>query len=153
MGFSRQEYWNGLPCSPPGDLPNPGIKPASLTSPALTDGFLTPSATWEVLLYSWVLFFLNLHSTYYQCITEDLTFQGMYSCPSISTWQWFQTLQIPKSAAAPVPYTKWWIQSPLCIHRFGVWWIGWICRCRTLRYGGTLLNIYYRENSLIIWLL
>ena len=35
MGFSRQEYWNGLPSSPPGDLPDPGIKPMSLTSPAL----------------------------------------------------------------------------------------------------------------------
>jgi len=32
-GFSMQEYWNGFPCPPPGDLPNPGIKP---TSPALT---------------------------------------------------------------------------------------------------------------------
>ena len=31
MGFSRQEYWSGLPLPPPGDLPNPGIKPASLT--------------------------------------------------------------------------------------------------------------------------
>jgi len=30
MGFSRQEYWSGLPCPPPGDLPNPGIKPRSL---------------------------------------------------------------------------------------------------------------------------
>ena len=30
MGFSRQEYWSGLPCPPPGDLPNPGIKPVSL---------------------------------------------------------------------------------------------------------------------------
>ena len=29
MGFSRQEYWNGLPCPPPGDLPNPGIEPRS----------------------------------------------------------------------------------------------------------------------------
>ena len=29
MGFSRQKYWNGLPCPPPGDLPNPGIKPRS----------------------------------------------------------------------------------------------------------------------------
>ena len=29
MGFSRQEYWSGLPRAPPGDLPNPGIKPAS----------------------------------------------------------------------------------------------------------------------------
>jgi len=35
MGFSRQEYWNGLPCPPPGKLPHPGIKPASLISPAL----------------------------------------------------------------------------------------------------------------------
>ena len=30
MGFSRQEYWSGLPFSPPGDVPDPGIKPASL---------------------------------------------------------------------------------------------------------------------------
>ena len=29
MGFSRQEYWSGLPCPPSGDLPNPGIKPTS----------------------------------------------------------------------------------------------------------------------------
>ena len=29
MGFSRQEYWSGLPCSPPGDLPDPGIEPIS----------------------------------------------------------------------------------------------------------------------------
>ena len=47
MGFSRQEYWSGLPCSPPGDLPNPGIKPASLMSPALAGGFFTTSTTWE----------------------------------------------------------------------------------------------------------
>ena len=31
MEFSRQEYWIGLPCLPPGDLPDPGIKPGSLT--------------------------------------------------------------------------------------------------------------------------
>ena len=35
LGFSRQEYWNGLPCPPPGDLPNPVIKPMSPVSPAL----------------------------------------------------------------------------------------------------------------------
>ena len=44
MGFSRQEYWSGLPCPSPGDLPDPGIKP---TSPALAGGFFTTSATWE----------------------------------------------------------------------------------------------------------
>ena len=35
MGFSRQEHWSGLPYFSPRDLPDPGIKPASLTSPAL----------------------------------------------------------------------------------------------------------------------
>ena len=47
MGFSRQEYWSGLPCPPPEDLPDPGIEPISLTSPALSGGFFISSATWE----------------------------------------------------------------------------------------------------------
>ena len=34
MGFSRQEYWSGFPCPPPGHLPDPGIKSMSLKSPA-----------------------------------------------------------------------------------------------------------------------
>ena len=49
MGVSRQEYWSGLPVACPGYLPDPGIKPTSLTSPpALPGRFLTTSATWEV---------------------------------------------------------------------------------------------------------
>ena len=47
MGFSRQEYWSALPCPPPGDIPHPGIKPASHISPALAGGFFTTSTTWE----------------------------------------------------------------------------------------------------------
>ena len=35
LGLSRQEYWSSLPCPPPGDLPNPEIKPASPVAPAL----------------------------------------------------------------------------------------------------------------------
>ena len=62
MGFSRQEYWSGLPFPSPGDLPDPGIEPASLASPALAGGFFTswgtrevpqglqPNAFWTVLL-------------------------------------------------------------------------------------------------------
>ena len=46
MGFFWQEYWSGLPCSLPGDIPNPGIEPASLMSPALTGGFFTTSTIW-----------------------------------------------------------------------------------------------------------
>ena len=45
MGFSRQEYWSGLPCPPPGDLPNLGIKPEPLMSLAFAGGFFTTSAT------------------------------------------------------------------------------------------------------------
>ena len=47
MGFSRQEYLSGLPFLTPGDLPDPGIEPTSLVSPALAGGFFTTSATWE----------------------------------------------------------------------------------------------------------
>ena len=46
MGFSKQEYWSELPCPPPGDLSEPGIKSVSLKSPALAGGFFTTSA-WE----------------------------------------------------------------------------------------------------------
>ena len=45
--FSRQEYWSGLPCPPPGDLLDPGIEPASFMSPALAGGFFTISVTWK----------------------------------------------------------------------------------------------------------
>ena len=45
MGFSRQEYWSGLPCPPPGDLPDPRTELTSLMSPALAGGFFTTSAT------------------------------------------------------------------------------------------------------------
>ena len=46
MGFSKQEYGSGLPCPPPGDLPDPRIEHESL---ALTGGFFTSSTTWEAL--------------------------------------------------------------------------------------------------------
>ena len=47
MGFSRQDDWSGLPFPPPGDLPDPGTEPASLSSPALAGGFFTTSTAWE----------------------------------------------------------------------------------------------------------
>ena len=56
MVFSRQEYWSGLPFPSPEDLPNTGIKPASLRPPALAGRFFTTSATWEAhgLTYLWL---------------------------------------------------------------------------------------------------
>ena len=52
MGSSRQEHWSGFPRPPPGDLPDAGIEPASLTPPALAGGFYTTGATWIVLYCS-----------------------------------------------------------------------------------------------------
>ena len=47
VGFFRQEYWSRSPGPSPGDLPNPGIEPVSLISPALAGGLFTTSMTWE----------------------------------------------------------------------------------------------------------
>ena len=49
MGFSRQEYWAGLPFLPPGDLPNPGIE---LKSPALAGRFFTTESPGKPYLYA-----------------------------------------------------------------------------------------------------
>ena len=49
MGFSRQEYWSGLPCPPPRDLPDPGIELGSLTSPALAGRFFTTSTPYKFI--------------------------------------------------------------------------------------------------------
>ena len=46
MGFSRQEYWSGVSCPPPEHLPNLGIEPVSLMSPAFAGRFFTTGATW-----------------------------------------------------------------------------------------------------------
>ena len=63
MRFSVQEYWSGLLLPSPEDLPDPGIKPASLT-PVLAVRFFTTSATWEApcgiyvgIIYLWLVFF------------------------------------------------------------------------------------------------
>ena len=50
QGFCRKEYWSRLPCPPPSDLPDPGIEPTSLMSPALTGKSFTSSTTCKALL-------------------------------------------------------------------------------------------------------
>ena len=54
MGFPRQEYWSGVPFPPPGDLPDPGIEPMSLVSPAFAGMFFTtvpPGKPHKSILY------------------------------------------------------------------------------------------------------
>ena len=47
IGFSRQQYWSELPCSPPGIFPTQRLNPCLLCPPALAGGFFTTGATWE----------------------------------------------------------------------------------------------------------
>ena len=79
MVFSRQEYWSGLPFPIPGNLPEPGVEPAS-PSPALAGGFVYHCATWEApkerkIIYTYI------GRDIYVCIIESL------SCTAeINTW-------------------------------------------------------------------
>ena len=69
MGFSRQEYWSGLPCPPSEDLANPGIKPGS---PALAGEFFTTGATWEVHRYYVCM--------YTFCVAHVCLYKGTHVC-------------------------------------------------------------------------
>ena len=60
MGFSRQEYWSGLPCPPPGDLPDPGTEPTSLMPSALAGKFFTTITIWEFLPGALLQIYLGL---------------------------------------------------------------------------------------------
>ena len=73
MGFSRQEYWRRLPSPPPGDLPNPRIKPVSQLLHWQT-GSLRPSATWEAH-HTHIYFNLLISFSCIQCLL-------------ISFWEW-----------------------------------------------------------------
>ena len=61
MRFSRQEYWGGLPCSPPGDLPGSGTGPTSLMSLALVGRFFTNSITWEAQCFIYMCHLINMY--------------------------------------------------------------------------------------------
>ena len=61
MGFSRQEYWSGLKCFPPGDLHDPGIEPMSLISPAFqVDSLPLAPPGKSMYMYKIYSFFLDL---------------------------------------------------------------------------------------------
>ena len=61
MGICREEYWRGLPFPPPEDLPDPGIKSTSLTSPELAGMFFTTSINWEVQEEFYLTLNFNIH--------------------------------------------------------------------------------------------
>ena len=78
--FSGQEYWSGLPCPPPGDLPDPRIEPTSLVSPALVGWFFTTvlppgvcsnscplSLWWDSWMYNDFFFFSKGYVKRWEC--------------------------------------------------------------------------------------
>ena len=78
MGFPMQEYWSGLLFLSPGDLPNSGIKPMSLASPALAGGFFTTAPPGKPLP---MFFILLRHESGENLpfISQWLSFHGKWS--------------------------------------------------------------------------
>ena len=70
MGFSRQEYWSGLPFPPPGDLPDLGIKPVSLEAPSLAGEIFTTEPPGKALSKDTGSFIIILASLVNDTITE-----------------------------------------------------------------------------------
>ena len=70
MGFSRQEYWSGLPFPAPGDLNDPGIKPASLKSPTFSGEFFATDVTWEAQKYIMLSNYFDLESMEELCLHD-----------------------------------------------------------------------------------
>ena len=90
IGFSRQDYWGGLPCPPPGDLSHPGIELASFMSPALAGRFFTTSAIWEALTtiregkkiwaeVSILLLHLRIHELNFGGVSRDYSLGYLFS--------------------------------------------------------------------------
>ena len=108
MRFSRKEYWSRLPCRPPGDLPDPGIEPESLTSPVLASKFFTTSTEG----FSWVLFH-NGHS--HDHLLESSSCTASKPPPKEVQFSLFPSLC---KAMHSVPVTQVWISRGSTRQRF-----------------------------------
>ena len=106
MGFSRQEYWSGLPCPPPGgNLPNPGMEPASLSSSALAGRFFTTSATW------WLIFTLVTRDGRINLYIESQIFTSSIYSPCLKLdFPWIQRFLhalVCKGYRNKLPQSEW----------------------------------------------
>ena len=112
MGFSRQEYWSGLPFPSPGDLPDPGIEHMSLTFPALTGSFFTTSATWEALSFCYLLPKAQKqvhHSVVHFFKKKKSTASLLF--PQKSQYLVFLSSSFKKNFGTVTPVSNWWIIS------------------------------------------
>ena len=104
MGFSRQEYWSGLPWPPLGDLPDPGIETMSLTSPILAGGPFF-SATWEAqfgrVRRQSLTYLQYLKAVVLPVCSQDQHHPGMNSVQFSSVTQSLLTLCDPMNRSTP----------------------------------------------------
>ena len=87
MGFSRQEYWSGLPFPPLGDIPDPGMEPTSLVSPALAGGFFTTSTTREASKSNYTLTTTTTTNSPFQPQSSRFWFLNVEWSPRICTFK------------------------------------------------------------------
>ena len=89
MGFSKQVYWSDLPCLPPGDLPDRGIKPTSPASPALVGRFFTIEPPGKSILI--VFYSLQNEGTEIQLCYKPCLPQQAHGHPKLSNWAFVNT--------------------------------------------------------------
>ena len=73
MGFSRQEYWSGLPFPSPGGLPNPEIKLESPVSPALAGEFFTTAPSRKACIWRYLLFIFYFFNFFWYLVFKEIT--------------------------------------------------------------------------------
>ena len=88
MEFSGQEYWSGMPLHPPGDLPDPGIEPASLESSALAGRIFTISATCIIKKYQ----FLKLRNK--EVTFSLIVLHSAAKCKFCLFVEWYSAVQV-----------------------------------------------------------
>ena len=143
IGFSRQEYWSGLTCPPPGNLPNKGIKPASLTSPALAGRCFTTSATWEdyvcvcicmyVYIYTYIHMYVYIYIYMYLYTHTHTGFSGGSAEKNLPTMQEMQVRSLgwedplEKEMATHSSIIAWripWTEEPSKLKSMGLQGVG-----------------------------
>ena len=101
MGFSRQVYWSGLPFPSPGDLPNPGIKPLSLTSSVYWQAGslpLAPSGTCITNIQGNIKVTSSFPVTMYGCDSWTIKKAERRRIDAFELWCWRRLLQVPWTA-------------------------------------------------------
>ena len=134
MGFSRQDYCSGLPFPSPGDLPNPGIEPTSLLSPALAGGFFTTSATWEALFIAKWHCIVHVHPSIYLFTVSSLSVHLLMDTGC------FHILAIVNTASLNIEET---VHFPISVFDF----FGCIPRSRVARSYGSSIFSYFENSS------